>query len=68
MDYKGQPILKDLVHNVLTDLAKVVVDWQKKKSSDTGKFRLIHQAKHEIPCPKPDYKLDLTVHGKKYGD
>lgn len=63
MECKGQPVLKHLVHDVLTDLAKVVVDWENKKSSDTGGFNLVHRAKNEILKPKPDYKLDLTVHG-----
>lgn len=67
MECKGQPILKELVHNVLTDLAKVVVDWENKKSSATGGFKLINRAKNEITRPKGDYKLDLTVLGTKYG-
>ena len=65
MECKGQPVLGALVKDVLSDLAKVVVDWEKKKSSDTGGFVLVHRAKNEITRPKVDYNLDLTVQGKK---
>ena len=71
MECKGQPILQDLVKSVLTDLAKVVVDWQAKKTSDTGDFILVSKQKNEavsyskqVNIGKP---LDLSVHGKKYG-
>lgn len=70
MECKGQPVLKELVHSVLTDLAKVVVDWEHKKSADTGGFKLVHHAKHEVLRPKQQgmgKTLDLTIEGKKHG-
>lgn len=45
MDCKGQPVLKELIDSVLTDLAKVVVDNHSKRG-DTGGFELVHGAKH----------------------
>lgn len=70
MSSKGQPILKDLVKNVLTDLAKVVIDWEDKKSSKTGEFELVFRSKNEVLRPKQvnmGQKLDLTIEGKAHG-
>ena len=70
MSTKGQPILKTLVKNVLTDLAKVVVDWEDKKTSNTGGFELVFRSKNEVTRPKQvnmGQKIDLTVEGKKHG-
>ena len=69
MECKGQPILKELVNNVLTDLAKVIVDIPITKSADTGQFKLIHRGKNEVKRPKQlgGRELDLTVQGKKHG-
>ena len=48
MSSKGQPVLQHLVKSVLTDLAKVVVDYPNKRSADTGGFKLIHKGKNEV--------------------
>ena len=48
MSTKNQPILKELVKNVQTDLAKVVVDHKKNSHKSTGGFEIVHRAKHEI--------------------
>lgn len=65
IECKGQPVLKELVHDVLTDLAKVVVDWQNNRSSDTGGFKLVHNSRNEVLRPKTDYNLDLSIQGQK---
>ena len=69
MATKGSEVLKHLVKGVMTDLAKVVVDWEDRKSSDTGGFELVHRAKNEVLRPKHAVggKLDLTLEGRKYG-
>ena len=70
MSTKGSDVLKHLVKSVLTDLAKVVVDWEDKKSANTGGFELVHRSKNEVLRPKQanmGHKLDLTLQGKKYG-
>ena len=48
MDSKNQPGLQHLVKSVLTDLAKVVVDYPKNKKAEVGKFELVVSAKTEI--------------------
>jgi hypothetical protein len=45
---KNQPILKELVKNVQTDLAKVVVDRKNNPKKDTGGFEIVHRARHEV--------------------
>lgn len=52
MSCKGQPVLQKLVKGVLTDLAKVVVDYPNRKSAETGGFRPIYRGKNEIVRPK----------------
>ena len=45
LECKGQPVLEDLVESCLSDLAKVIVDWNEEEQSedtDTGGFQLIH--------------------------
>jgi hypothetical protein len=49
---KNQPILKELVSNVQTDLAKVVVDHRKNSNKATGGFEIVHRARHEVQRPK----------------
>ena len=72
LECKGQPDLQDLVEACLSDLAKVIVDWNidedKCSDTDTGGFQLIHQAKNEVLRPAhvlTGQTLDLTVKGKK---
>lgn len=48
MSTKGSDVLKHLVRSVLTDLAKVVVDWENWRNADTGGFELVHRAKTEV--------------------
>lgn len=48
MACKGQPILKQLIKTCMTDLVKVIVDWEDKKSADTGGFELVHRGKSEV--------------------
>lgn len=48
METKNQPVLARLVKSVLTDLAKVVIDYPKYKKTETGGFILVHKAKSEI--------------------
>jgi hypothetical protein len=70
MATKGSDVLKHLVKGVMTDLAKVIIDWEDRKSSDTGGFELVHRSKNEVLRPKQatnGQKLDLTLEGKKYG-
>mmetsp|Transcript_10364 Transcript_10364/g.15946 ORF Transcript_10364/g.15946 Transcript_10364/m.15946 type:complete len:107 (+) Transcript_10364:2427-2747(+) len=67
MESKGQPILKELVANVLTDLAKVVVDHAHSRFAKTGNFKLVHRAKNEVMRPDGKMNLDLTIKGKKFG-
>lgn len=43
MDSDKQPVLKELINSVLTDLAKVVVDYPKDQKADTGGFELVHR-------------------------
>jgi glutathione synthase/RimK-type ligase-like ATP-grasp enzyme len=38
MDSEKQPVLKELINSVLTDLAKVVIDYQKDRDAETGGF------------------------------
>ena len=55
---------------MLKDLAKVVVDWEDKKTSDTGGFELVFRSKNEVLRPKhvnSGQKFDLTVEGKRHG-
>ena len=64
MDSKGQPILQHLVRSLLGDLAKVVIDWQEKRISETGGFILAHKAKNEAQTKsKVGTVLDLTLEG-----
>ena len=68
MSYRGQPILKELVKNSLTDLAKVVVDWDANINANTGDYELVIRSKNEVTRPKQvnmGQKFDLTVEGKK---
>ena len=67
MSTKGQEVLKPLVKGVMTDLAKVIVDYRNYTSADTGGFLLIHKAKHQAML-KPTHKTkDIMVKGKKFG-
>lgn len=66
MESKGQPILADLVKNVLKDLAKVVID-NRERRAPIGNFELIYKAKNEVNRPKGTMSLDLTIEGKKHG-
>ena len=43
MDSDKQPVLKELINSVLTDLAKVVVDYPGDLKADTGGFELVHR-------------------------
>jgi hypothetical protein len=63
MDTKSCPILARMVKNVLTDLAKVVIDYPKNKKCDTGGFSLVVRAKHEVQRPKGNMNCDLRVDG-----
>ena len=63
MDTNSQPVLQRLVKNVLHDLAKVVVDCRKNKSSDKGGFILCHKGKNEIVRPKNIVMNNLRVDG-----
>jgi len=68
LECKGQPILQELVGSVLSDLAKVVVDWEDDRTSDTGGFVLAHMSKNEVLRPhhlQSGETLDLTVKGRK---
>ena len=64
METKNQPVLQHLVKTALTDLAKVIIDYPKKKNTDTGGFQLVHRAKCEIQRPKESMHCDLKVNGK----
>ena len=64
METKNQPVLSRLVKSVLTDLAKVVIDYPKHKKTDTGGFILVHKAKSEIQRPRGNMMIDLKIEGK----
>jgi len=67
MDANNNAILRTLIKSMLTDLAKVVIDYPKDKKADTGDFFLAHRAKHEVQRPLGKINLDLKVIGTKVG-
>ena len=65
MESKNQPILAHLVRSVLTDLAKVVIDYPKNKKADVGNFELVVKEKTEIIRPKNTMNIDLKLNGHR---
>ena len=65
MESKNQPILAHLVRSVLTDLAKVVIDYPKNKKADVGNFELVVKEKTEIIRPKNTMNIDLKINGRR---
>ena len=65
MDYKNQPVLARLVKSVLNDLAKVVIDCRKNKSSNKGGFITVHKGKHEVVKPNNKNINLLKIDGCK---
>jgi len=57
--------LKTLVKSVLSDLAKVVIDYPKDKKADTGGFIIAHKAKHEVSRPQRNIMCDLEIRGNR---
>lgn len=63
----GTPTTEVLVHQVLTDLPKVVVDYPKsgyRRDCDTGGFTLIHRTAIEVMRPPAAIK-EIACEGKK---
>lgn len=69
MDPKGSTCIKDMIHNVQTDLANIVIDNKASKYTDTGAFALVHKAKHEasVRPVKAGQKVNFDVIGLQAG-
>lgn len=57
-----------LVKMVLSDLAKVIIDYpkaKKKSKCDTGGFHLLHRNKMQVDRPPNSMSINLLLEGKK---
>ena len=50
---------------MLTDLAKIVIDYRKNKNADKGGFVIAHKAKNEVTRPTNNMQTNLKLESTK---